>query len=161
MTVVKVILVPLVLGLLAHRVVGENHLADCNKFLVLLSAFSVLSILGGVIAVNGARIVSYGGFLVALVLLHSLLGYALGYVASAFLGMKDRQRHTVSIEVGMQNDALAISLAAVYFNPLVAVPAAIGAAVHQVTGSLLAGVYASYTREPRLEKAQVVPVQAE
>ncbi len=156
MTVVKVILVPLVLGLMAHRVVGEAHLDDCKKFLVLLSAFSVLSILGGVVAVNGPRIVSYGGFLVALVLLHSVLGYGLGYLAASLLGMGQRQRHTVSIEVGMQNDALAISLAAVYFNPLVAVPAAIGAAVHQVTGSLLASVFASRTQEETVEETAAV-----
>lgn len=43
LTVLKVILLPLVLGILVHRIVGEKYLAQCTKFLVLLSAFAVLS----------------------------------------------------------------------------------------------------------------------
>ncbi|AXB83030.1 hypothetical protein ACG98G_11955 [Megasphaera hexanoica] len=42
----------------------------------------------------------------------------------------------------MQNDALAISLVSVFFAPAVAIPAAVGAAIHQVTGSILAGIFA-------------------
>ena len=56
MTVMKVILVPLVLGLLAHRLMGEKHIASLSKVLVLVSAFGVLVIVGGVIAINGAKI---------------------------------------------------------------------------------------------------------
>ena len=59
LTVMKVILVPLVLGLLVHKAVGEKFLAQIQKVLVLLSAFAVLSILGGVVAVNGAKIVAW------------------------------------------------------------------------------------------------------
>ena len=79
LTVMKVILVPLVLGLMVHKVVGEKFLAQVQKVLVLLSAFAVLSILGGVVAVNGAKIVALGAFMVVLVLLHNLAGFALGY----------------------------------------------------------------------------------
>lgn len=144
MTVMKVILLPLVLGLLVHRLVGETYLAQMQKCLILLSAFAVLSILGGVVAVNGAKIVSLGLFMVVLVLLHNLFGFALGYFTTGKLGFGKPQQHSVTLEVGMQNDALAISIAAVYFAPAVAIPAAVGAAVHQVTGSLLAGVFARH-----------------
>ena len=44
----------------------------------------------------------------------------------------------------MQNDALAISLVSVFFAPAVAIPAAVGAAIHQVTGSVLAGIFARH-----------------
>lgn len=142
MTVMKVILVPLVLGLLVHRLVGEKYLEQCKKFLVVLSAFAVLSILGGVVAVNGQKIVDLGLFVVVLVLLHNLFGFALGYLTTGKLGFGKRQQHSVTLEVGMQNDALAISVAAVYFAPAVAIPAAVGAAVHQITGSLLASLFA-------------------
>ncbi len=142
LTVMKVILVPLVLGLLVHKVVGEKFLAQVQKVLVLLSAFAVLSILGGVVAVNGAKIVALGAFVVVLVLLHNLAGFALGYFVTGRLGMGKPQQHSVTLEVGMQNDALALSICAVYFAPAVAIPAAVGAAVHQITGSFLAGLFA-------------------
>ena len=141
LTVMKAILVPLVLGLMVHKVVGEKFLAQVQKVLVLLSAFAVLSILGGVVAVNGAKIVALGAFMVVLVLLHNLAGFALGYFVTGKLGMGKAQQHSVTLEVGMQNDALALSICAVYFAPAVAIPAAVGAAIHQITGSFLAGLF--------------------
>ena len=144
MTVMKVILVPLFLGLLVHRLIGEAYLAQMQKVLVLVSAFAVLSILGGVVAVNGAKIISLGVFMVLLVLAHNLFGFALGYFVTGKLGMGKKQQHSVTLEVGMQNDALALSIASVYFAPAVAIPAAVGAAIHQITGSLLAGIFARH-----------------
>ncbi len=158
LTVMKVILVPLVLGLLVHKVVGERFLAQVQKVLVLLSAFAVLSILGGVVAVNGAKIVALGAFVV--VLLHNLAGFALGYFVTGKLGMGKPQQHSVTLEMGMQNDALALSICAVYFAPEVAIPAAVGAAVHQITGSFLAGLFARNMEryEARLKAMEEAPV---
>jgi len=151
MTVVKVILVPLSLGLLVHKLIGEKYLQQVKKVMVVVSAFAVLSILGGVVAVNGERILSVGFFVVALVLIHNLAGFALGYYFAGKLGLGKAQQHSVTLEVGMQNDALAISVASVFFAPMVAVPAAVGAAVHQVTGSLLASLFA-HNMDKHLER---------
>ena len=130
MTVMKVILVPLVLGLIVHRVMGEKHVASLSKVLVLISAFGVLVIVGGVIVI------------ILMVLIHNLGGFLIGYLVTGKLGLGKKQQHSVTLEVGMQNDALAISLVSVFFAPAVAIPAAVGAAIHQVTGSILAGVFA-------------------
>jgi BASS family bile acid:Na+ symporter len=142
MTVMKVILLPLVLGLIVHRIIGEAYLMQLSKALVLISAFAVLTIVGGVIAINGEKIIELGFFMIAMVLIHNLLGFAIGYFATGKLGLGKRQQHSVTLEVGMQNDALAISLVSVFFAPAVAIPAAVGAAIHQITGSILAGIFA-------------------
>lgn len=160
MTVMKVILVPLVLGLLAHRLMGEKHVVSLSKILVLVSAFGVLVILGGVIAVNGAKILDMGVFVIVMVLLHNLGGFLLGYVVTGLLGLGKKQQHSVTLEVGMQNDALAISLVSVFFAPTVAIPAAVGALVHQVTGSILAGVFARHM-EAREKKNSEAKLQAQ
>lgn len=110
MTVMKVILVPLVLGLLTHRLMGEKHIASLSKVLVLVSAFGVLVIVGGVIAINGAKILDMGIFIILMVLLHNLCGFLIGYFVTGKLGLGKKQQHSVTLEVGMQNDALAISL---------------------------------------------------
>lgn len=144
MTVMKVILVPLVLGLLTHRLMGEKHIASLSKVLVLVSAFGVLVIVGGVIAINGAKILDMGIFIILMVLLHNLGGFLIGYFVTGKLGLGKKQQHSVTLEVGMQNDALAISLVSVFFAPAVAIPAAVGAAIHQVTGSILAGIFARH-----------------
>ena len=82
------------------------------------------------------------GAFVLIILAHNLFGFGIGYFVTGKLGLGQRQRHSVTLEVGMQNDALAISLVSVFFAPAVAIPAAIGAAIHQVTGSILAGIFA-------------------
>lgn len=160
MTVMKVILIPLVAGLIVHKIMGEKHIVSLSKVLVLISAFGVLAIVGGVIAINGAKILELGFFMVLIVLIHNLFGFCLGYFVTGKLGLGQRQRHSVTLEVGMQNDALAISLVSVFFTPAVAIPAAIGAAIHQVTGSILAGIFArkmDKIEERRAVAADVVP----
>lgn len=144
MTVMKVILIPLVLGLIVHRMMGEKHVASLSKVLVLISAFGVLVIVGGVIAINGPKILELGAFIVIMVLLHNLGGFLIGYFVTGKLGLGKKQQHYVTLEVGMQNDALAISLASVFFAPAVAIPAAVGAAIHQITGSILAGIFSRH-----------------
>ena len=144
MTVMKVILIPLVLGLIVHRMMGEKHVASLSKVLVLISAFGVLVIVGGVIAINGPKILELGAFIVIMVLLHNLGGFLIGYFVTGKLGLGKKQQHSVTLEVGMQNDALAISLVSVFFAPAVAIPAAVGAAIHQITGSILAGIFARH-----------------
>lgn len=167
MTVMKVILIPLVLGLIVHRMMGEKHVASLSKVLVLISAFGVLVIVGGVIAINGPKILELGAFIVIMVLLHNLGGFLIGYFVTGKLGLGKKQQHSVTLEVGMQNDALAISLVSVFFAPAVAIPAAVGAAIHQITGSILAGIFARHMdkiEQREQEKQQslaeaVVPTQ--
>ena len=143
-TVMKVILIPLVLGLIVHLMMGEKHVASLSKVLVLISAFGVLVIVGGAIAINGPKILELGAFIVLMVLLHNLGGFLVGYFVTGKLGLGKKQQHSVTLEVGMQNDALAISLVSVFFAPAVAIPAAVGAAIHQITGSILAGIFARH-----------------
>lgn len=167
MTVMKVILIPLVLGLIVHRMMGEKHVASLSKVLVLISAFGVLVIVGGVIAINGPKILELGAFIVIMVLLHNLGGFLIGYFVTGKLGLGKKQQHSVTLEVGMQNDALAISLVSVFFAPAVAIPAAVGAAIHQITGSILAGIFVRHMdkiEQREQEKQQslaeaVVPTQ--
>ena len=100
MTVMKVILVPLVLGLLAHRLMGEKHVVSLSKILVLVSAFGVLVILGGVIAVNGAKILDMGVFVIVMVLLHNLGGFLLGYVVTGLLGLGKSSSIRLPLKLG-------------------------------------------------------------
>ncbi len=74
---------------------------------------------------------------------HIAGGFALGYGVSRGLGVPERQARTNSIEVGMQNSALAAVLCSVHFpaHPLAPVPCAISACMHSLLGSALAGLW--------------------
>lgn len=78
----------------------------------------------------------------ALVFLHSF-GFALGYlVATRLLRLRDAQAHrAISIEVGMQNSALAVVLATSLFPndaSRAALPGALSACCHSLMGGFLA-----------------------
>ena len=142
-SVAQVILVPIVLGIFVHKLVGDNFVVKFSKVLVLVSAFSVLSIMGAMVALNGAKIIELGWVMVMAVVLQNLGGYALGWLLAKQAGMGDAQRTTVMLEVGMQNSALACSLGTLHFTAMAAIPGAIAGVVHQTTGSLLASVFAA------------------
>ena len=60
------------------------------------------------------------------VFLHNTLGYILGYVTGVVARFTKPKRRTISIEVGMQNAAQAISIASsplIFANDTMAIPA--------------------------------------
>ena len=158
LTTATTLLAPL-LGILVHKAVGDKLVVKYSKLLVLVSAFSVLSIMGAMVALNGETILRLGWVMVLVVVLQNFGGYALGWMLARKAGMGRAQCTTVMLEVGMQNAALACSLGTLHFTPMAAVPGAIGGVVHQITGSLLASIFAA--RNGKQESAQAVMPEAE
>ncbi|XP_009629332.1 putative sodium/metabolite cotransporter BASS2, chloroplastic [Nicotiana tabacum] len=79
----------------------------------------------------------FGLVVVSVALLH-FAGFFVGYLSAALAGFGEPQRRAVSIEVGMQNSALAVVLATSHFSsPAVALPAATSAIVMNLMGSCL------------------------
>ena len=75
------------------------------------------------------------------VILHNGLGYLVGYWFARVLRQPVRAARTTSIEVGMQNSGLAATLAATYFSPVAALPAAVFSIWHNLSGAMLAMFY--------------------
>lgn len=153
-SVVRVVLVPIALGLVTQKFLSK-YLEGVSKLMVLVSAFSVLSIMGAMMGANKAHIVQSGLLLAVVLVLHNLGGYALGYLVASKLGLDRKRCATVSIEVGMQNAALACNLANSHFTVLAGVPGAVAGVVHQITGSMLASYFArsSTTEEKQTSEA--------
>ena len=89
----------------------------------------------------------------AVVVLHNLLGSALGFALGRFSGMSWKKCVALSIEVGMQNSGLAAGLAKTHFPALAAaaVPGAIFSSWHNISGSILAWLYVNYLN-PRYDE---------
>lgn len=149
-SIVQVVLLPILLGLIAKAILKEKANV-VNEIMPAISAFSIASIVGGVIGANASRIVSAIGIIVVVIILHNLCGYALGYTVGRLTGMERKKCITLAIEVGMQNSGLAASLSASQFAsmPMAAVPAALFSAWHNISGAMFAFLLKS--REGRLE----------
>ncbi len=146
LSIVQVVLVPIAAGVLVHRLAGDA-VKQFDKGLVMVSVLSIVTIVGMCVAPNAQRLMTSGLMVIAAVCLHNWLGFGVGWLFARLLGLEAAKKRAISIEVGLQNSGLAVGLAAQFANPLCALPAAVATVAHQISGSVLANIYASMPLE--------------
>lgn len=144
MSIVKMVLLPIVLGLIVHKVLGSKT-EKLTDALPLVSVAAIVLIIGAVVGASKGKIMESGLLIFAVVVLHNGIGYLLGFFAAKWTGLPYDAQKTLAIEVGMQNSGLAAALAAAHFAaaPVVAVPGALFSVWHNISGSLLATYWAA------------------
>nr|NLD40873.1 bile acid:sodium symporter family protein [Actinomycetales bacterium] len=148
-SIVQIVLIPVVGGLVIRLLLPKL----VEAILPILPWVSVLAITAVVIAVipgSHNALMTAGGLVFVAVILHNLAGYGLGYAAGRLTRRSDKQSRTVAIEVGMQNSGLAAGLAAQYFSPEAALPAAIFSTWHNISGALFAAVSRRFPPKDRV-----------
>ncbi|KIX91153.1 symporter [Staphylococcus microti] len=153
-SVTKVVLIPILIGLFIQRFF-KNFAEKSEDVLPLVSVVAISIILGAVVAGSRELIIQTGLLIFTVVIVHNVLGYAIGYFLANVLKLNYPDKKAVSIEVGMQNSALATSLATVHFTPLAAVPGAVFSLVHCVTGPILARYWARRAEQIETTKRSV------
>ncbi|MGP1459878.1 MAG: bile acid:sodium symporter family protein [Treponema sp.] len=140
-SVLTVVLIPVLLGIGAKRLLGK-HMQKVNSFLPALSSLSIVLIIAGIIAANAGKILASGLLVLLVVAIHNLIGLLCGLGAGKLLKLEHNKCTAVAIEVGMQNSGLAVSLANVNFsgNPLATLPGAVFSVWHNISGSVFAGI---------------------
>ena len=136
-SIVQIVVAPIVLGIVVNRLFTD-FVERVVKILPLISIIAILLILGSVVGVNSERILETGTVIIAVVVLHNLLGYALGFSMAKIFGMTPAKVKAITIEVGMQNSGLATSLAMLHFGAAAAIPGAIFSVWHNISGSIVA-----------------------
>ncbi|MBQ8030519.1 MAG: bile acid:sodium symporter family protein, partial [Butyrivibrio sp.] len=111
--------------------------------LPMISVIAITMIVAAVVSHNAERILETGAIVFVVVILHNLLGYAVGYLVAILFKMPTPKKKALSIEIGMQNSGLATSLAGSAFPDLAmaTVPGAIFSVWHNISGAILAGIY--------------------
>ncbi|KGN02170.1 sodium transporter [Clostridium novyi A str. 4570] len=140
MSILQVVVVPVGLGILAHKFIKEDS-QMLDKILVLTSVLCILTIIAVSVAPNSKSLVKSGFLVIAAVCLHNWLGFLIGYLIAKVSGMDDKKKRAVSIEVGLQNSGLAVGLGGQFSNPICLLPAVVAMVVHQISGSLLASFF--------------------
>ncbi len=140
-SVVKVILIPVLLGIIIKSILGRQ-IDKISGLLPIISVVSIVMIIAGIVAVNADKILVCGLQVLGVVALHNILGMTLGLGAAKAFRLDYPKATAVSIEVGMQNSGLAVSLAAANFalNPLATLPGAIFSVWHNISGSIFASI---------------------
>lgn len=145
LSICQVVLLPIVLGLIVHRIFGDR-VAAFGDVLPLVSVVAIALIIGAVVGGNAGKLMTSGLLVCGVVMLHNLCGYGLGFLGAKALGMNRAKRNAVAIEVGMQNSGLAVTLATAHFTPEAAIPGAIFSVWHNFSGSIVANLMANRAR---------------
>ena len=155
---VEMVLLPVAAGVAAHAILGER-VERITVALPIVSQVAVLLIVGIVVTVNRDRLFAPQTLLlVPVVVLHNLLGYALGFAFSKLMhrvyprGFRYAQQKAITFEVGMQDSALGATLAMQIFamNPVAAIPSTFFNVWHNISGSILANWWRSHDDRHRI-----------
>ena len=143
LSIVKVVLVPIALGFVVNHFF-HAFTQNAIRVLPLVSTTAIVLIICAVVSANSAKIMTSGLLILAVVILHNLLGYLTGFGVGKLLKLDSTKCRAISIEVGMQNSGLATSLAAAHFAqyPLATIPGAVFSVWHNISGAVLANFFA-------------------
>ncbi|UYZ85480.1 bile acid:sodium symporter family protein [Entomomonas sp. E2T0] len=138
--IVLIVLVPIILGLIIHYFFNKL-VKKVESILPFLSMCSLIFLIGIVVAASRGQIANVGVTIMLAIILHNAIGLLGGYWGGKLFGFDESTCRTMSIEVGMQNSALAATLGQTYFSSLASLPGAIFSVWHNISGSLLAGYW--------------------
>lgn len=143
LSIVKVVIVPIALGCIINKLFSDLT-QKLVKVLPLVSVTAIVAIVAAVVSANASKIMTCGLLIVAVVMLHNICGYALGFFIGKALKLETAKCKAVAIEVGMQNSGLATSLAATHFAqyPLATIPGAVFSVWHNISGAIFANFMA-------------------
>lgn len=142
LSIVYIVILPIVCGLLCQRFIPKLT-RSVTPYLPAFSSVAVALTVGIVVAHNAERLVTAGLLVVLVVMLHNILGLAIGYLVGRLLRLQQPKCTALSIEVGMQNSGLATSLAVMHFAafPLATIPGAVFSVWHNISGAIIARLY--------------------
>lgn len=134
----KIVFLPIAAGLLFnHFLHGKFPFVD--RLMPKISMAGIVVIIAIITAAGRDNLLSIGLLLIALVLVHNILGYMFGYFSAKLFGMDESSCRTIAFEVGMQNSGLASGIAVEMGRTATMglAPAVFGPAMN-ITGSTLA-----------------------
>ncbi len=142
-SVLTVILCPIILGIVANHF-AKDMVKKTDNIFPFISSLAIVLIIAAIIAANKDKIIESGFIVFIIVAIHNAFGFLSGLLIGHFLHIDYKKTTALSIEIGMQNSGLAMSLALLNFanNPLATLPAAIFSIWQNIAGSVLANIRA-------------------
>ena len=109
-SIMKIVILPIILGLLFNHFFGGKF-PWLDKAMPIISMVGIALIITIITAAGRDALMTIGLTLIAVVIVHNISGYFLGYGISRLLGLDQKSARTVAFEVGMQNGGLASGIA--------------------------------------------------
>ena len=147
--ILKVVIVPILAGLLVHRLLKKQfdaHKAVCDRVLSIFSMAGICFTLLAITAPSRDTFATAGVAIVAAAIIHNTIGYVSGYWLTRLVGrfahLGEVEARTVAIEVGLQNGGMAAALSiSVLGSTVAALPANVFSIWMDFSGSVLASIW--------------------
>jgi quinoprotein glucose dehydrogenase len=108
--ITQIVIIPIAAGLGFHYLV-RGRFTWLDKAMPLISMAGITLIIVVITAAGRDSLLRVGLLLIAATLVQNFAGYTLGYWFARWLGLEEKDRRTIALEVGMQNAGLASGLA--------------------------------------------------
>ena len=146
MSIVKIVIIPIALGLLIHKCFTKQ-MPVILKVVPLATVGAIICIISVIVALNVERLQAVAGMAALTLVLYTAIGLLIGYTVARLLRMKAPKRKAMTFIVGVQNTALAVTLGITYFDPMSAIPGAIGVVWTTVFCSFVASLWGNKTED--------------
>lgn len=144
LSILKIIILPVSMGVLINRFMGDS-LLTFKKIFPVISMMSIVLIIAIIVAINATQLSQIVVSIIFAVILHNLIGLCAGYYVPRIIGFDKKICRTIAIEVGMQNSGLGVALANKYFVMAATIPGAIFSIWHNISGAVFAAYWAKKT----------------
>lgn len=156
LTLVQTVLLP-VIGGLVIRYFADKWIGLISPVLPWISILGIGGVVFPTVANNTERLAAVGMLVFVAVLLHNVFGYVLGYFTGRLFRLPTSNNRTMAIEIGTQSAGLASGMSAKFFSAEAALPGAVAAVLHNITGA----IYASIVRKFPLPEAEELKTREE
>lgn len=146
MSLLQIVLVPVLLGMF-FRKFFEKSVLKIKSGIPFVTILLISFIISVIAALNKGNIMNSGYSIYFMVMLHNITGLFLGYYICRLLKYDAVTSRTIAIEVGMQNSGLSVAMAMKHFSYLSALPGAVFSIWHNITGSILAGIWSKDSKK--------------
>ena len=154
-TIMKIILIPVLLGLLVKRFLPK-WAGKAAPFTPSISMLAIMTIIACIVALNGHHLKSMAAGILIAVIMHNGLGLTMGYWLAKLTGQNATNCRAIAIEVGMQNSGMGAVLAHSHFSPVTALPSAVFSIWHNISGAFLAGIWGRENmRDKRINQKEI------
>jgi BASS family bile acid:Na+ symporter len=141
-SLLEMVLLPVALGVIINKLFSKT-VTKVQAVLPLVSMAAIVLVIAIIVALNADHLNSVGPIVALAVILHNSFGLVAGYFGCRLFGFSESTCRTVAFEVGLQNSGLATALAMKFFSPASAIAGTIFSIWHNISGSILAGYWAS------------------
>ena len=141
-SIMQIVILPLAIGFVLNKVF-QRVAEFLRNILPSLSVLAITFIIIIVVSHNSDKVLATSGVVFIVVVLHNLLGMGCGFALGKLLKFPMSKLKALAVEVGMQNSALATSLAATTFPNLAmaTIPGAVFSVWHNLSGAIFATLF--------------------